>query len=103
MDNLPIKTKTVHQVYYADIEKHIKYLFGKTNSLVAFHEWNNDTYYTVVVDGESEVGSINDEKIMMQWLNDDPSVYEISAEQMLHLLFMEGSIPAGEYLIEVMW
>lgn len=113
--NLPMEIKTLYVVDYSDLEKFAEEITGLPWSMQQQGDMlHNGSFLRVTVDGESELFSFDDEERIEEWLNSDKSkAWEeelsfqrdnyINPEQMLHHLFVNGHIPAGEYLIEVCW
>lgn len=76
------------------------------------------TYHEWTVDGESELDCVGDDEIVAKWIetgkmkeldmSDVPEydwrdTADVGLEHILHRLFIDGHIPAGNYLMTVDW
>lgn len=113
--SLSMEIKTFYVVDYSELNKFAEEITGLPWNMQQQGDMlHNGSFLRVIVDGESELFSIDDEERIKEWLaSPKPESYQdklsfqrdnyIHPEMMLHHLFVTGHIPAGEYLIEVCW
>ena len=114
-----IKTETVNRFWHVDFQEFVRKEYDWPTYEVA-EEWDyphNGSYFEFTVDGDTELDSTDDDKILDAWLNegqtagievcepDDEWHYEgaVGVKHILHRLFKEGKIPAGDYMMEYYW
>ena len=117
-----LNTVTTHVFEYEDLERTVKDVYGLDINIlegdfIPYERLGHYTYHEWTVDGESELDLMGDEEIVVKWIETgeidslDMSDVEdywrdtasVGLEHILHRLFIEGHIPAGNYLMKVDW
>ena len=113
-----IKTEEIHRFWHQDFEKFVEQEYGYQYRVYEEYDSpHNGSYFEITVDGDSELDSTDDDKILDAWINhgqttdievcepSDDWYYEgsVGAKHILHRLFKEGKIPAGDYMMEYYW
>lgn len=115
----PIKTETINRFWHYEFQEFVREECDWPEYRVGdeYEHAYNGSYFDFTVDGDTELDSIDDDKILDAWLNhgqtvgievcdpDDGWSYEVSVgvKHILHRLFKEGKIPAGDYMMEYWW
>jgi len=115
-----LNTVTTHVFEYEDLERTVKDVYGLDINIlegdfIPYERLGHYTYHEWTVDGESELDLIGDDLIVAKWIETgeitgleiDHKYWEnpvdVGLEHILHRLFIEGHIPAGNYLMKVDW
>lgn len=122
-----LDTVITHVFDYTDLEKLVKDLYGHTIEIlderyIPYERIGHYTYHEWTVDGETELDVVGDDVIVQKWIDtseidhidmtdvvlEDGSPYwstetNVGLEHIMHRLFIEGHIPAGNYLMKVDW
>ena len=122
MPELKSKQTTVFE--YSDLEKLVSEVYGteihilQDEDFIPWERRGHYTYHTWTVDGESGLGIVGDDDIVRKWIEtgqmknldmSDVPVFDwadtaaVGLEHIMHRLFRDGYIPAGEYLMKVDW
>lgn len=115
MSELRMKTHTVHNVDYSDLEEFVTEQFGleptvteygsgykhvePAYSFVAIEECGNDCSFNFVVSG---IISEYDRTDVEAWVESNGTEF-IGNAQILDYLCWQGKIPAGNYNVSVSW
>lgn len=124
---MSLEAVTTHVFSSYKLEKLVVELYGQDidiiNDMIAWENRHNGSYRKWTVNGESELDEIGDNEIVKVWTetgqltdidkSNDPewnpewtkygTAGDVRVEHILHRLFKEGHIPAGEYLMTVSW
>lgn len=125
MTNRSAKFGTTATVFeYRDLEKLLFSLYGtkvdilNSEQFIPYERKGHYTYHEWTVDGESELFCVGDEEIVAKWIEtgeltdldmtdvleyDWADTADVGLEHIMHRLFIEGHIPAGNYLMTVDW
>ena len=116
-----LKTTLTHVIDCHDLDRYMKEAYGiETNVLQMEFECNNGSYRTFTVDGDSELDSIEDPFLYETWIKTgqmqdielpedlaepeyDWTTSSIAVKHILHRLYNDGHIVAGQYLVEFWW
>ncbi len=118
-----LNTEPVNTFYYGNLEELVKELYGHEISVlderfIPFEYIGQNTYHEWTVDGESELDTVGDDEIVAKWIEtgemdnldmsdvpeyDWAATADVQLEHIMHRLFIEGHIPAGNYLMKVYW
>jgi hypothetical protein len=117
-----LATTTTHVFDYRDLEKTVKDVYGLeidiVNDFIFDERRGQYTYHDWTVDGESELFSVGDDEIVAKWIEtgevldldmSDVTAYDwadnadVGLEHIMHRLFLDKYIPAGNYLMKVYW
>lgn len=112
-----------HVFPYTALEKLVKEVYGheihilQDERYIPYERLGHYTYHEWTVDGESELFDIDDDKIVAKWIetskmidldmSDVPGYWrnttDVGLEHIMHRLFIDGHIPADNYLMTVDW
>lgn len=110
--------KESYRFWHVDFQDFVKEEYGFEYEAAEEYDFpHNGAYFEFTVDGDSELDSTDDDKILDAWLNegqtkgiqvcdpDDDWQYtgSVGANHILHRLFKEGKIPPGDYMMEYYW
>jgi hypothetical protein len=117
-----LKVKPTFVIDCHDLDRFFRETYDiEINSLEMKFECHNGSYDTFEVDGEKELFSIEDDFLYDVWVNTgqmkdielpDEYVYspeynyntaDIGMGHVMHRLFLDGHIEAGNYLVEYWW
>lgn len=121
-----LNTVITHVFDYTDLEKLVKEVYGHDISILESYiddeRLGHYTYHQWTVDGETELDLVGDDVIVQKWIEtgqlddldmtdvvlEDGEPYwstetNVGLEHIMHRLFIEGHIPAGNYLMKVDW
>lgn len=118
-----LDTAVTHVFAYTDLNKALKDIYGidvdiLENGFIPDELIGHYTYHEWTVDGESELDCVGDDEIVQKWIetglmkdidmSDVPEydwrdTADVGLEHIMHRLFIEGHIPAGNYLMKVDW
>jgi hypothetical protein len=118
-----LDTVMTHVFEYSDLERTVKVVYGLDISIlegnwIADERIGHYTYHEWTVDGESELFTVGDDEIVAKWIEtgeienldmSDVPAYDwadkanVGLEHIMHRLFLDGHIPAGNYLMKVDW
>lgn len=115
-----LKSTPTHVIDCHDLDRFFKDTYDiEIDSLRMELECNNGSYLTYTVDGERELDSIEDDFLYETWVSTGqmkdielPEEFaiqpyfthsDIRISHVLHRLFLDGHIVAGEYLVKFWW
>jgi hypothetical protein len=117
-----LKAETdVTVIWYQDLADAVEQLYGQKIDLldtVPFELLGQNTFHDFVVDGTTELDIVGDPEIVGKWIEtgqitnidvsdvdeiDWKDTADVEMKHILHRLFKEGHIPAGKYIITVVW
>lgn len=118
-----LKTVQTYVFDYNDLNKALKEYYGievdlLENGFIPDERLGHYTYHDWKVDGESELDCVGDDEIVQKWIetgkmkeldmSDVPEydwreTADVGLEHIMHRLFINGHIPAGNYLMKVDW
>lgn len=117
-EDIAYDTITYHEIWFGNLETLVQNVYGVKISVAEMLDYpNQDTYITFTVDGESELDAVADKRIVSEWaatgklagldLGEFATEYyqygEVSVRHVLHRLYIDGHIPAGEWLLTIWW
>jgi hypothetical protein len=115
-----LNTVMTHVFECRDLERAVKDVYGididiLNGDFIPDERIGHYTYNEWTVDGETELDLIGDDLIVAKWIETgqmtnleiDHEFWQnpvsVGLEHILHRLFIEGHIPAGNYLMTVDW
>ena len=117
-----LNSTVTHVFKYTDLEKLVLQIYGVEidilhGNFIPDELIGHYTYHEWTVDGDSELESMGDDDIVRKWIetgqmsdldmSDIPdywkSTADVGLEHILHRLFKDKHIPAGNYLMKVDW
>jgi hypothetical protein len=96
-DKFTLRTEPTYEIDYYDFTQFLKHVYGTD---VEIYDVNNDT----VIDCNTDLKYFeeNEEKSVREHIKSG-NLSPFGVEQSVKLLFKDGHIPAGTYLIDVSW
>ncbi len=112
-----LKAKTATVFEYSDLEKFVKEVYGVEvkilTDLISFERVGHYTYHHFSISEEyGALEDIDDDEILARWI--ETGTYEVikgtfedytelDTRHIMHRLFLDGHIEAGEYYMLVDW
>lgn len=117
-----LHTVVTHVFEYRHLENLVKKVYGHEihilqDDFIPDERIGHFTYHEWCVDGDSELFDIDDDIIVNKWIEtgkmknlsmaDVPGYHrataDVNLDHIMHRLFIDGHIPAGNYLMKVDW
>lgn len=118
---MKLSATLVQAFEYRSLEKLVKELYDQDIRIldtIPFERIGHYTYHEFDVNGESELDTVGDPEIVQKWIEtgeitgldmDDVEEFDwaysgsVEVKHILHRLFKDGHIPAGDYIMLVDW
>lgn len=109
-----VKAEVIHRFWHVDFQKFVREEYDWPGYEVAdeYDYPHNGSYFEFTVDGSSELEDIDDAAIVDCWIQTGETEGieigedwegRVQVRHILHRLFNEGRIPAGNYMLECYW
>ncbi len=109
-----IKVQEGRRCWHSEFQKFVREEYNWPEYEVAeeYDYPSNDSYFEFTVDGDSELDEEGDDLVVQVWLEtgqtkgievEEGWTADVQVKHILHRLFKEGKIPAGDYMMEYWW